>query len=698
MKKSRCVFCLLPVVLFLSVPAAKALNDSTGKDSASVRAVSLSDITVEASRTVSRLIDLPLPASILRSDQLRTGEVYSLKQVAVLVPNMVMPDYGSRLTSPVFIRGIGSRINAPSVGLYVDYVPYFDKSSFDFDFLDVEKVEVLKGPQGTLYGRNSMGGMIHVVSRSPMTHQGTHLFLSAAEYGSYRLKASHYSKLSDKLAFSLMGGYQHQDGFFTNQYSGKKVDWLNTYSGGGRLVCKPLDALTLDYTASAEYSKQGGYPYALYDAVSRKVNPVNYDRQSSYRRTLLSQALHAKYTAENWEVLQTLTGQYLDDAQLIDQDFSPDTLYFARQYQNQKMLSEELLFRSKGKHKVDWLFGLFGFVHRLDNKVSVDTYRSFLFYQKDYFQNLRGAAAFGQLTWHATNNFTLIGGLRLDGETSTMHYQYNGTSKGKKQPVVDTVYRSLNEHILLPKVALNYRMGGLSVYASYATGYKPGGYNSTFEKPEQLQFKSEKSYNYEAGLKGEVLNGVLFFDLALFTTDLRNQQIYRTAPSGRGSYLDNAGTSRNKGFEISASAKPLSGMDVLLSYGLTDATIKRYVKDTTTNYNGRKTPYIPRNTFSGQLSQEFRIHSLKYLDNVRLNVLYQYIGKQYWDLNNKFAQEGYGLLQAKAAFSYRNACVEFWGKNLLNTEYTAFLFESSNKQYAQTGKPAQLGVNITLDF
>ena len=94
-----------------------------------------------------------------------------------------MPDYGSKLTSPVYIRGIGSRINSPSVGIYVDDVPYFEKAAFDFDFFDIDRVEVLRGPQGTLYGRNTMGGIINVFTKSPLTEKGSKIKLSAGNYG-----------------------------------------------------------------------------------------------------------------------------------------------------------------------------------------------------------------------------------------------------------------------------------------------------------------------------------------------------------------------------------------------------------------------------------------------------------------------------------------------------------------------------------
>ena len=125
--------------------------------------ITLNEIVVEASRDNSKLYAIPNSVSIISSNQIKTNGINSLPDVTSTVANLFMPEYGSKLTSPIYIRGIGSRINAPSVGLYVDYVPYFEKAAFNFDFFDINRIEVLRGPQGTQYGRNTMGGSYNFV-------------------------------------------------------------------------------------------------------------------------------------------------------------------------------------------------------------------------------------------------------------------------------------------------------------------------------------------------------------------------------------------------------------------------------------------------------------------------------------------------------------------------------------------------------
>lgn len=140
----------------------------------SLKIVDIEEVVVIATPKENRkLRDLPVAATVLSQDNMRANQVNSVKNLTGIVPNLFIPDYGSKLTTSIYIRGIGSRINTPSVGLYVDNIPYIDKSAFDFNYADIERIDILRGPQGTLYGRNTMGGLIKVHTKSPFTYQGT---------------------------------------------------------------------------------------------------------------------------------------------------------------------------------------------------------------------------------------------------------------------------------------------------------------------------------------------------------------------------------------------------------------------------------------------------------------------------------------------------------------------------------------------
>ena len=139
-----------------------------------------------------------------------------------------MPDYGSRMTSSIYVRGLGARIDQPVVGLTVDNIPYLNKDNYDFDITDIESIEVLRGAQSILNGRNTMGGQINIRTLSPMRAKGLR---ASAEYGTantVKASASYYGKLSETLGMSLSGQYKHSDGYYRNAYNGSKTGRENS--------------------------------------------------------------------------------------------------------------------------------------------------------------------------------------------------------------------------------------------------------------------------------------------------------------------------------------------------------------------------------------------------------------------------------------------------------------------------------------
>ena len=211
------------VVLFFSIANAFAHN-SLPEDTTKV--IDIEEVVIIASpKETSKLRQLPASVSLISQKDMQANHITSLKSASSIVPNFFMPDYGSRLTSAMYIRGIGSRINTPAVGMYVDNIPYLDKSAFDFNFYDIERIDILRGPQGTLYGRNTMGGLVKVHTRSPFSYQGTDVKLS---YGSgnnhHSASLTHYHRINERFAFSAGGYYEGADGFFTNAFLNQK--WM----------------------------------------------------------------------------------------------------------------------------------------------------------------------------------------------------------------------------------------------------------------------------------------------------------------------------------------------------------------------------------------------------------------------------------------------------------------------------------------
>jgi outer membrane receptor protein involved in Fe transport len=660
----------------------------------------LSEIVIKASKDNVTFKSLPASVTVISEALIANNEIKSLNSATASIPNFYMPDYGSKLTSPVYIRGIGSRINSPSVGLYVDHVPYFEKASFSFDFFDIKRIEVLRGPQGTLFGRNTMGGIVNIITTSPLDYTGSNISVTAGTYGTWSLTGGHYSKPNDRFAWSAAVNYLHNDGFYTNAWTDDKVDKLNSWGARSRVIYELTPRLTLENIAGAEISRQGGYPYAIFNSETGRAEEISYNQESIYNRNMFSDALLMNYSGTLFDLSATTSYQYLDDLQGIDQDFTPDSLYYIDQEQKQHMISQEVIARSKQTGKYRWLFGGYAFRQSFDNAVDVDAWKSFMSYLKTYDHKISGLALFHQstLTDFPVRGLTVTAGIRLDTEKDLLDYTYDRTLNGDYALLADTVYPALKSLEIIPRFALTYKFNNQSIYAVAARGYKTGGFNSTFERPEDLTFDPEFSWNYEIGIKTPVINNILYADVALFYIDWQNQQIYQTVPSGRGSMLKNAGHSVSKGAEVSVRASLSKGYEMNLAYGYTHATFISHIVNDELNYNGNFLPYVPRHTLAANASKKFMIKDSKVLENIMVNLLYRANGEIYWDEGNADRQAFYGLTDAKVSFIKGTLRLDLWCKNIFNTDYAAFCFEALGNRYMQPGKPARAGINLSLKF
>ena len=685
---------LLVAAIFSSV-AIKAENIPVEK----MDTVALTEIVVQASRDQSKLKSLSSSVSVINSKQIETLGISTLTDVTSTVANLFMPDYGSKLTSPIYIRGVGSRTNSPSVGLYVDHVPYFEKAAFNFDFFDISRIEVLRGPQGTQYGRNTMGGIVNILTKSPMNYQGTDLNIQAGTYGSYLLNVGHYAKSNERFAYSLSLNYRHNDGFFTNDFLNKKVDVLDSYGMRNRLIWTVTDRFSIENILSFEHSVQGGYPYALYYAANDSVGKINYNQESGYNRNLLSDAMLIKYRGKNFDITATTSYQFLSDKQYIDQDFSKDSLYYATQMQKQHMLSEEFTIQSKNNKKYNWLFGAYGFIQQFNSEVGVSYYTRGYVSEKKYDHFIGGAAIFHQSTLKdfPVKNMNITAGIRLDSEIDKMDYAYDSIPTTATFHKVDTAYKALNSMVFLPKLSVNYKIRNTNVYGLVAKGYKTGGFNNTIEKPEDINFDPEYSWNYEIGAKSDLFNAKLFIEASLFLIEWKNQQV--TKQLVNGNMIKNAGRSESKGFELSINTASFYGFELMSAYGFTEARYIEYSLNAKTDYSGNFIPYVPRHTVSAQIRKTHNVVQTDLIDKIVFNVLYKGTGSIYWNDSNKAKQDYYNTFDARISFIKKSIQFDIWGTNLTSTKYHAYLISSSSpNQYVQTGKPLQVGVKLALKF
>ena len=526
------------------------------------KVIDIEEVVVIASpKETSKLRQLPASVSLISQKDMQANRITSLKSASNIVPNFFMPDYGSRLTSAMYIRGIGSRINTPAVGLYVDNIPYLDKSAFDFNFYDIERLDILRGPQGTLYGRNTMGGLVKVHTRSPFSYQGTDVKLSYGSGNNHRSAAlTHYHRVNDRFAFSAGGYYEGADGFFTNSHLNKKVDDMQ--AGGGRIRAILLTAndWKFDFNVNYDYTDEGGYPYYYTGNVGSLIeedkpellDKIAYNRESTYRRSLLNTGLNIEHQAENF-IFNAVTGfQHLNDRMFMDQDFSPMDTYTLEQKQRINSITEEITFKSKPGRNWQWTTGLFGFYQDMRTTGPVVFYNDGIDFLNTtingYFPDLSqmgmsmslglknenlnipstmdtpswSTAVFHQSTYHV-GNWELSAGLRLEYEKMQMDYNSHASAlfdyslSSRMMPIelkdLKADYQAIgklkNDYLqLLPKAAIKYNFDSKNnVYFSMSKGHRSGGYNvQMFSDITQSGLQNSIKTSIKEGV-GEKLNG-----------------------------------------------------------------------------------------------------------------------------------------------------------------------------------------------
>ena len=532
MKKHK----ILTGLMLASASAAAATNNNAvgTLPGDTTKVIDIEEVVVIATpKENSRLRQQPVSATSLSQEDMRNNAVTSVKSLSALVPNLFIPDYGSKLTTSVYIRGIGSRINTPAIGLYVNNIPFIDKSAFDFNYADVERIDVMRGPQGTLYGRNTMGGLIRVFTKSPFTYQGTDLRLSAATYNNYQASLTHYHRISTQFAFSAGAFYSHKGGFFKNDFNGKRIDTDNEFGGRIRAIWLPTENLKLDFTVNYEYTNQGGYPYEYTGRTDGEtedragyIGSISYNNDCGYRRNLVNSGVNLEYQGRNFTLSSATGFQYLYDRMDLDQDFTEQDIYTIMQKQNSKTLSEEIVMKSKPGSRWQWTTGVSGFYQWLDTDAPVtfrqDGVKTMI---EDNANSMFPSGNPAAPTMHLTvNNSTLpvpgrfetpvlngavyhqstlndlfvdglslTVGLRLDYEKIKMHYD-SGTDMdfdflfgmGPMHITSENLHaissfigeESADYTQLLPKFALEYAWNPQNnVYASVTKGYRSGGYN-----------------------------------------------------------------------------------------------------------------------------------------------------------------------------------------------------------------------------
>ena len=688
--------------------------------------------------------------SVCRAE-IENRHLNSVKEFAALAPNFYQPDYGSRMTSSIYVRGFGSRIDQPVVGMNIDERPVMNKNGYDFDLFDIDKVQIVRGAQGALYGRNNSGGAINVYTLSPLYFQGKRLTLEYGNENNLRMKASHYAAPSRSFGWSSSVFFSHSDGFFMNRERGEKCDGGDNVAVRLRWQWLPSDGWSIDNTFTAGYTDEGGWSYRQYS--DGLLAPVAYNDPCSYRRFTVGNGLVAKRFFDSFILSSTTGYQYMHDRMRIDNDFTPHEYFSMGQYQNEHSITQEFVARSKDNGSFSWQTGVFGFYkhnkmsapvrfkwYGIDNLILKNANEYYyhalgpdreLSFRDDNFTidddfviPAYGAAAYLQLGYKL-GEFELSAGLRLDYENSTMDYDsrslvYYKTRKSSNDytalPVEFVGNSSTDALELLPSLSISYSKEWGMVYASARKGFKAGGFNTQLfsdilqskmtgaliGKEQSVDasstvYKPEKNWTFELGTHlSPMSSGALKLSAAFFYIDCRNQQL-TVFPEGMstGRMMSNAGESFSCGFEAGMAYR-VGDFTLNAAYGYTHAEFRRYISGYN-DYSGKILPYAPRETVSANV--EYRLPVSKEFANfLVLNVGWTGIGRIYWNEENTLSQAFYGLLSASLTWEKGVLGASLWGKNLLDEQYNTFYFRSIGNDFFAQGKPLQLGISLHINL
>ena len=744
-KNTSKVLLLAAAVVGTASQAFASTSASTSSFSDTI--VSLSEISVTKIKSTSRQ-SFPVSQTVISAEEIFRYDINGLKGTSELAPNFYMPAYGSRMTSTIYVRGLGTRMEQPVVGLTVDNVPLMNKDLFDFDILDIESVEVVRGPQSTMFGRNTMGGMINITTLSPLKYSGVR---AIAEYGSgntWRLGASAYQKVSPTFGLALAAAYNSTDGFFINEYNGRKAD--KEHQGLVRLKAgwKPSRHFILENTAWINMTRQGGYPYS-----SLESGIISYNDTCYYKRTSIFDGLTMSWLGNNFSISSITGFQYFDADMTIDNDFLPESYFTLSQRTHEWSFTQD--FVAKGNAGAyNWLGGIFGFYrhNKMDAPVNMKEdgierfiegpanagmanagmqigwdERSMLLSSR-FHSPLWGLAAYhkSEVTF---GNLKASVGLRLAYER--INFNYNS-----KVDTRYTLYRMAGPNLiplmtndinidnsddlhqtslqLLPEFKIGYTFSNaFSLGAVVSKGYKSGGYNtqmfsdilqqqlrpggasgdSSYDVDDIISYKPETSWNYEIDARLNVSDINLNLDAALFYIDVRNQQM-TVFPDGNttGRMMTNAGRSRSIGMELTATYRPRTDLIFIGSYGLADARLTKY-NDGLVDYKGKHVPYAPENTMFLSATYSPAIHH-SFLTGIDFTVDCRGVGRIYWNEENTEKQNFYATLGASVTLKSKMFDLELWSRNMTDTKYAVFYFESIGNRFVQRGNPTTTGVTL----
>jgi iron complex outermembrane receptor protein len=678
-----------------------------------------SEVVVTASRTgKTTLQNTPLAVTAFSAEKLVDNGLLDVRDLAGYVPNTSI----SRTTvfAQIFIRGIGSTNvyggSDPSVALNVDNV-YIGRSFAQFaDFLDVERVEVLRGPQGTLYGRNAVGGAINIISRRPSDDFEAQARLTAGNYGRIQTQAFVSGPIADKWSGSLSGSYLSHDAYIKNIVpTGNDIFDANRGSVRAQLKYEPSDKFSAitraDYGGADEATLSYSKLLAPFEPVSNSIlgdySRVALNRTNWHKLGAGGIAEEVNFKASpNWEVRGVLAYRANDAKTEVDSDDTALDVTMVHQEEKQNQSSAEL---SVLGHvgRFDIVSGVYYFDENVKTNVFVKVFGAGQIRGFTPRSTTEASAVFAQATYNVTPKLAFTAGARYTHEDRGFDQHVEGVviATGAAAFPTITYQRDAKFDALTPRVLAEWRPNSnLMVYASATRGFKSGGFNFSATASALAQFRPEKVWSYEIGERSTLMDGRLTLNLTGFWYDYTDlQQFIATAPGVAN--IQNAAAADVQGVELESQLRPTSNVDIGLSASYLDATYKSYkgaplpqpLGGAPVDATGKRLNNAPK--FSGSAFVELRKPMSSGELFVRPDIVW--FSRQYYEPTNYILQSqgAYELINLSLGYRAKdNWEAALWGRNLADTQYLTATASNGATFSGQPGEPLTYGVRLSKSW
>ncbi|WP_205739244.1 TonB-dependent receptor [Halocella sp. SP3-1] len=637
-----------------------------------------------------------VPMSITAFDEfdLQDKKIESVEEIANYVPNLMIFNNGSWGMNSPTMRGLSAPAESftVSTGMFIDGVPVLMATGFDDGLIDVERVEVLRGPQGTLYGKNTETGVINIITRQPdnqfrgkVSVEGAKLLSGEAGdllTDNFTLNVSGPLQ-EDKLFFNIAAQYDQEDGFIENIVTGDTVDDRESWFGKANLRWTPTEELDISFSTSRLKRDDGAVRMTLGEAGAAAYGlPGQEDRYVSSnvegytKSTSNAQSFQVEYDFGNSLKLTSVTARRVYNEDTFDDwDFSQMTLMHSYKDNEYKKIFQELRLDSSSE-KLKWLLGLY--FDKDNNNFDYVTESDYPTMASTINREFTGESysVFGQVNYNLTPKANLIGGLRYEKQ---------------KQEYKNNIFNTKTDdswNEISPKIAYEYNLTpSLMTYASVSKGYRSGGFNAFATDSEYISYDEEKLWSYEIGAKRTFFKNRIILNGNLYYMDISDMQVTE-AVSQNESYLTNAAEATSKGVEFDMTARVSRNLTLMVGYGYNDIKFDNF-KDALGNYKGNRNPYAPEHTFN--IGAQYRNFNGFYARTDLIGY-----GEMYFDKANEYSRDAYEIVNAKIGYETENYDIYLYGKNIFDKEYNSYGYYSG--YYTIYSDPGEIGLGLTYRF